>query len=384
MNLLIIEPSANGHRFHYLNWAVRAFLKNYQTVYIGTSHENVSHPLLLKLQSEFTAQIHVISIPGKKIRSKFLIRESQNWVWFNKIFNMTAKKHNVDFVFVPYLDHIFYALALFGSPFGKTSFSGIIMAPTFHHRECGVVRPGLKKDIFEKTLFSVCFRPDHLTTVFTIDPFLCQSKYSNKTLCYLPDPYSESGSIDQSTARKKLALTNADKIVLVFGLINSRKGVKTLLEAVEEFDLDVHVLLVGRHDPATLNLLETKPARTLFSKNKLTSINDYISADMETFYYSAADIIWLGYEAHYGMSGVLVKAAACDRNILACREGLIGHLTETYHLGVATSTDCPEKVAKAINQLVKNNIMFDKSKRKRFVQQHSLEQFSIALTNQLE
>ena len=79
------------------------------------------------------------------------------------------------------------------------------------------------------------------------------------------------------------------------------------------------------------------------------------------------------------MSGVLVKAAACNKNILACQEGLIGHLTENYQLSVITNTISPEQIVNALDHLLKNSTSFDEFKRKEFAQQHELDKFTYNL-----
>lgn len=375
MNILIIEPTAYGHHFYYLVWTAQVFLKAGHKVLIGTSEEYSSHTLLLELQTEFLEQVRIITIPSKNILQKFIIRETQNWLWYKSIYEQVISDHQIDYIFIPYLDSFLYALSYLSSPFGKTPFSGIIMTQSFHHKECGILRPTNKKDMFERVLFRTCFKNPYLKSALTIDPYLCQSSYYNNKLTYIPDPSPELSLIEQDNARKKLSLPANKKIILIFGYISSRKGISYLLEAVKYYDLDVQVVMAGYHDQATLELMHSQTAKHLLQYDKLRSINAFISSELETAYYCAADIIWLGYKNHFCMSNVLVKAAACDKDILACREGLIGSLTELYNLGISINIEEPQELADALNKLLKEDISFDKSLRKTFAQEHEIRHF---------
>ena len=108
-------------------------------------------------------------------------------------------------------------------------------------------------------------------------------------------------------------------------------------------------------------------------------MNTYISSELETAYYCAADIIWLGYKDHFGMSGVLIKAAVCNREVLACKEGLIGKLTNEHQLGLTTNTDNPEDVAEALGELLQKNVTFDNTQRENFAKAHNIEHFQQSL-----
>ncbi len=381
MNIFIVEPSANGHRFHYLFWTAQAFLKAGHQVVIGTSDEYSSHSLLTKLQSSFPDQIHIISIPSRKIIQKFLIRETQSWLWFKSAYRKATQNHKIDFVFAPYMDYFLYATPCLGSPFSNTPFAGIIMTQTFHHNECNIVRPDNKKDGIEKFLFKRCLMNSHLRSALTIDPYLLQSSYSNDKIIYLPDPNSDLHPVKKSEARTALSLPENQKIILVFGSITPRKGINALFSAVLNSNIDSHILLVGRHDTATLQLLSEESAKQLIKQQKLSSINEFIPDELETTYYCAADIIWLGYQNHFAMSGVLIKSAACNRVVLGCKEGLIGKLTEEFDLGLTANINDPEDVARTLTRLIDENHQLDEEKRKAFAEEHNIEHFQKQLRN---
>ena len=70
--------------------------------------------------------------------------------------------------------------------------------------------------------------------------------------------------------------------------------------------------------------------------------------------FSAADVVWLGYQGHYHMSGVLVQAGVMGLPVIACEEGLIGWLTRRFGSGPVVATSSPAAIATAIAELSRN------------------------------
>ena len=52
-------------------------------------------------------------------------------------------------------------------------------------------------------------------------------------------------------------------------------------------------------------------------------MNRYLNMDEENMVFSAADVVWLGYQGHYHMSGVLVQAGVMGLPVVASDEGLM-------------------------------------------------------------
>ncbi|MEJ2452272.1 MAG: hypothetical protein P8047_16705, partial [Gammaproteobacteria bacterium] len=170
----------------------------------------------------------------------------------------------------------------------------------------------------------------------------------------------------QGMARQKLGLNEARKVILLYGSVTVRKGVVELLQALAtpDFPENVDILLAGKVvEPAIRKLLDTPPKLALRDAGRLTVIDRFIEPLEEPTFFAAADIIWLGYKGHYSASGLLVQAAAANRPVLACREGIIGWQTQRHNLGLAINPGNTDEVSAAVKTLL-DNIQDDEGKDK--------------------
>ena len=132
-----------------------------------------------------------------------------------------------------------------------------------------------------------------------------------------------------------------------------RKGVEILAASMEDgkFPPKGYLLFAGEQDDDVESFLKSPLGTRLKASNRYQQINRHLNKDEENMVFSAADAVWLGYQGHYHMSGVLVQAGAMALPVLACEEGLIGWLTKRFSSGLVISTSSPSAVAKAIGEL---------------------------------
>jgi glycosyltransferase involved in cell wall biosynthesis len=132
-----------------------------------------------------------------------------------------------------------------------------------------------------------------------------------------------------------------------------RKGIESLLQASEhpDFPFCCHMLLAGKEAPDALAILQSPRAMRLRQAGRLHELTHYLSEEEENTVFSSADVVWLGYLAHYQMSGVLVQAGMMGLPNIACEEGLIGWLTTRHQSGVVVPISDPSIVAKGIKDL---------------------------------
>jgi glycosyltransferase involved in cell wall biosynthesis len=225
------------------------------------------------------------------------------------------------------------------------------MRPSFHHTKVGVKAPVPKWRSIRERLFCKLLKLPELRAVYTIDELL--APYIEKIdpsliqrLQYLPDPAELPNNYNQATARARLNLSTEEFVILVYGAIDERKGIHFLLNAVrgQIFAKPLRLLVAGKHTPAMTDFLGREPL--------VTSIDQYVDAEVEEAVFRAADVVWLGYQGHYAMSGVLILSSAAGKSTIATQEGLIGWMTEKYVVG--TAIDCNNH--NQINQSIKRHI----------------------------
>jgi glycosyltransferase involved in cell wall biosynthesis len=339
---LVIEPDFSGHRWRYVQWAVEALIESGYACVVSTDAGNRAHPLLASYEAGSLAvdvAYHDMGERQASLPHRALSRLKEDFGFyadFAWMFRETNRSQPVDLVVVPYGDYILNAIGLLGSPFEASPWMCIVMRQTFHHREMGVnVPPRPFVDFVKRRLFFLGLRRGNLSAVMTIDPTLAawyadlRSVGSRPAVLYLADPFPEMGRVGSREAKARLGLRD-ERTILVYGAITDRKGVKELLRACMARKEHPLIVIAGQQsDDVRAFLAELDgPAR-----HGIAVFDHFISPEMEADLFCACDAVWVGYKAHYGMSGVLVQAYRCGKTVLASAFGLIGWFTKHDRLG---------------------------------------------------
>lgn len=340
-------------------------------VTLATSRACLEHPLYLAMQRECEEQVSIELMPEKlgfdagdgllrQFGPAYLIqRELKQYRRLSSYFTALGADRQPDFVFVPYLDSCIHAIGALGSPFGQTPWGGIVMRTAFHFESVGVGRVSSRLDPLKKRLFYRALRDRHLRKMFTIDEtlpaFLAKEvpALSNR-IEFTPDPVELRGDGERLWARKLFGVSQGATVLLVYGGLTSRKGIGALLTAMcsPEFPESVELLLAGRQDEKVRELLASPDAVELQRAGRIRQVDRILDDEEEHMAFLASDIVWMGYEKHYMMSGVLLQAGAMSLPVIACDEGLIGYLTRRCELGVPVSVNDTSAVAGAMRRLV--------------------------------
>lgn len=346
---------------------VHALISKGHRVQVGTFKESLHHPTVQAMLSTQDKDISIITSDHHKydMSDRNLFQMIHKMIKFRRIFRVLYKQAlqngQVDFVMVPYLDYCTYAFAIFGSPFARTPWAGLVMRAGFHHSAWGVKAPPGATNSVKEGLFFRLLRNSFLRALFTIDMTLKEytenlSPPQGSRLVYIPDITETKRSMTRVEARHALGIPKHGFIILVYGSVSLRKGIEMLIRAMENenFPSEGHLLLAGKQDEEVENFLQSPLATTLKVSGRIHQMNRYLNTDEENMVFSAADVVWLGYQGHYHMSGVLVQAGVMGLPVLACEEGLIGWLTERFTSGIVVSTSSPSAIAKAIGELSRN------------------------------
>ena len=123
--------------------------------------------------------------------------------------------------------------------------------------------------------------------------------------------------------RAYYGIPEGKKVILLFGAIDPRKGLKRLLDVLVAPDADPELLalIVGRQSDAAKRLINDANVPV----GRLITWERYVGAAEEWLAFQAADWIWLAYEGFYGPSGVLAQARQIGKPVIYRDEGLIGY-----------------------------------------------------------
>ena len=361
--LLLIEPHASGHRAVYAARLARAAVSRGDTVALATLESSAGHPLFQALVDRYPQQFTLIgldvaqpgranSIPGR-IRAEIAYHRL-----FAKMYRECLQHFRPEAVLVCYLDYCANAAALLGSPFADVPWAGITMRQSFHHANMGVVTPASAAHGIKKRLFLRLLGQRTLLALFTIDPTLPEwlarvvpEKASR--LIFVPDPAELNGELTHTEARSRFRIDPDGVVVLVYGSIDTRKGIDVLFRALTQIDSkhDIHVLLAGVQTDRAVRCLNSEAGRSLIRAGRLHQCNEFLSGTDEYAAFKAADIVWLGYLEHYGMSGVMVQAGRMALPVIACNKGLIGWITAKSDCGIVVDTGGVAELSRSLQQL---------------------------------
>jgi glycosyltransferase involved in cell wall biosynthesis len=389
MMLAIFEPHSGGHRADYVRWTAEGLRAANHAVLLGGSSEMLMHPALQELLRSDNVHSVSLEIPGASTRKRFhglrlLWRQLQYRSYFSKLFSLACRQHKLDGVVVPYLDYCLYAFAALGAPFGRISWCGITM-----RMDSDALERRASPQAFAMRL--LCRAPT-LKSVFTIDP-----RYSGQQsaafagaygkLLQIGDPVEELATGNRRRIRLELRIPDEAVVVLVFGTLDSRKGIEHLLLGMLHSDpaAPITALLVGRQTSTIHALLSQPRWQALRDRGGIISLDRYVPNSDIADLFAGADAAWLGYVGHQHTSGVFILAAAAGLPIIATRVGAIGFLADRVSLSTKVSQDNPREVADALNQVANlPRIRRDPDECRQVAAAHSPAQFGLRIAAQFE
>jgi len=364
--VVVIEPHLSGHHGVYLEWIISALAESGVNVFLATSEESASHPVVLALQGKLKGFLTVMPVRwsvvnGIKVKGLFsaFIKSVAVWTLYRSIYRRIRKTTKPDIVFLPYLDELAISVAFRGAPFGATKWSAIAMQPQFHYPEIGIVKEGSRGLLFQGWIYRRILAEKNLTKLVIIDETL--TPYLSKhfpelvdRVLYMPDPIEIPKVMNKKKAKTMLGLTVGRPVILVYGSITKRKGVDTLLAAmsIEEFPKEVDVLIAGAQDQYVKSLLGMPLGRALIESGRVYQINHRLSKEEEALVFSAASYVWAGYKKYLRMSGIIVLAGRMKLPIIACDSGLVGWLTKKYASGILVDVMSEKSVSEGVKRLV--------------------------------
>ncbi len=388
--VLLVEPLFRGHHGVYVRWIVRGGIQRGYRFVLATGRDNADHPMLQSLVKEFGSMLDISFFPENKgtISAMLPSLMARDYAYFSlvkKTYREVSQVESPALVFLPYLDYCLYSMSLFGSPFGKTPWGGIAMRPGFHLKEMGIPAPIFHGDWIKKCLFLRLLRNPTLVRLFVLDEGLatCIRKADPKWAAqcrHVAEPAEMRGSLSKIAALKELGIPDDAMVILVYGDITLRKGLEALFMTMQEpsFPSHAHVILAGLQDAEAKGFISSAAVQVLSQAGRLHLMDYYISPDCEYRIFAASDLLWLGYQQHNVMSGVLVQAGQMGLPVIGCEEGMIGWTIRNKQLGITIPMHDPRKVAIAIGELIQNQKQMNEcgENGRRAFSSHTPDQFA--------
>ena len=335
MRVGIYEDNPLGHRLYHVRLIAEALLDAGHTPVLMTSREAAQSveasvhlgPLSQRLEIDGGCAPLPPSLRGRAIAGMRQV-------------NALAKSGSIDWLLVPYADHIAQAASLSRTMATGVPVEGLLMRsryayPSERRRDAALAWAS------RRAVESTPWR-----RLMVLDPLgyeaLSERTRQSGTTALMPDPADDIMALSKSEARQILGL-GGDQIGVLFvlpGSIDMRKGPVELAQAFTHSDLDdgARLLIAGSFSEEALRRLEPiagADRRVLLTNRLLDEVT--FSAT-----FRAADVVCAPYLRHVGSSGIVGRAAYVGAPLLASDYGWVGEATTRYELGITADTrDAP-------------------------------------------
>ncbi len=396
MRILVLNLSAIGHHPRYTRWILDCEACRKTEIVLAGRSELSQHSALRDFTGSY--QFHRVALSDKKEAilsdTSSLValtrRQFVFWKIWRQTFDEVNNRQKVDLVVMLCADDCLDAVALRGSPFRDTPWTGIALKPTFHFRLMGVSAPGQRHPAVREWLFRRALHDRFLAGLWTIDPTLAAYAASKpetseyRKLLFLPDPAPNLELESTSSARDALGIPENAKVVLAYGSLSERKGIFRLIEcaANPSCPSNIHLLLAGEQSQEVADFLAGEAASVLKKQNRLKIIPGYVLDSEAARLLAAADCMWIGYRGFYMMSAVFVLAARHGLLCIVSDYGIAGYLARRYECALVVSPDHDESIVAALRELSQDSGCLASMSRRAMVafSRHTVDAFQSAIT----
>jgi glycosyltransferase involved in cell wall biosynthesis len=391
--VLILELNPGGHHPHIVRLLLDSDLAKFADMVVACPRETLLHPAIAACSVPFQHCPIDIGASGHVTRSSAELMRMQWEIGslYRKAFVEVSKSAPVDFVIVPYVDNCVLKLAAFRETFDGTPWLALTMRTMLHYRYVGVMAPEQSFATVRRWLLYRILRQKSAVALLTIDPTLAEFATKQRhprfrKIQYVPDPvvHYHSALPSKAEAKQRLGIPGDARVVLVYGVIDERKGTTFLVKgaAASDCSKQIHVVLAGKNWMPE-KFKKSEAFRLLLGQNRIHNFDRFIDDEHEQLLLASADCMWVGYIDFYGSSGVMALAGRHAVPVLASEYGLVGHFTKKHNLGVTIDPQNQASVVAALNRLVAEPEFFVRAGRNGIpvFEDHNPAEFQRAVTD---
>ncbi len=344
-HILIFEPRLGGHHLTWLRYVTEDFLSAGFQLSLAVDNLPGSQKIITKYLADLLPDVQRIPVynhKGKLRRNTKL-----------KTLALCLRESGAHEAFMGNLDHI-ASNCLRAAAFGvlppqilKGRLSGVYFRPRFLANQFWPFGNFLKHLGFQRLAAESWFKK-----IFIMDEYLinrARKEYKGIDFSWLPDPWDGDFSGNRDVARNLLQIPKDRVVLLNYGLVDRRKGLHLVIQAMLSVTAhpDIFLLCAGQvvDYPELITGL-----KKLEMQGKAKVMNRYVSDKEEILCFNACDMVLLPYIKHFGSSGVLSRATAAGKPVLASNEGLLGTRVQNHNLGLLFQSGSVESLEKVIRE----------------------------------
>lgn len=391
MKIIIFDLQTEGHHVQFVNLLCRYFIDLGDEVTFITWKHCKYIQRLERINPELRIEF-VLSSNSNRLRKTLFFRQYDYFRGYSYCLKW-GKEQAADVAQFMYVDRSEIALlfSILLSPRSRTSLFGFLIAPYFLSKNY----KNTKMPLFFKFYFwlnRIALRS--LLQSRKVKQLFVLSHHTKEIMNNLwkslpkaiieavPDPVEDfPNDCSKRDARKKLGLPTEGFIFLHFGTLTKEKGSDIFLESIPLVKENAFWLIAGK--PVSLSRNDISDFKKKLDKpNRLITHLGFIPDELFKYYFKSCDIVVLPYRFNYiGTSGILQTATGASKPVIASRVGQIGEIVEKEKLGFVVSPNCPQKLAKKMEDIISKKLSpteFEPSIRK-YAQRHNWKQMAFKI-----
>jgi glycosyltransferase involved in cell wall biosynthesis len=353
----------------YTRSLVKAAINHFEISIMTTNeayHDETFKIIIKESSKDFN--VHIIDnffLKSEDSSINLLSNQYQYYSSIKKCYNKVYQIDKPDFIYMVNLDHFDKILSLLGTPFKDTSYSGMLMNPKFHRMPMKIGQESRFDKLYFYLFKNLC-KQKYLKNIMIVDQvfdeYLAKLKinlFSKRVL--INEPVDLKGFDTRNFAREKLGINESDFVILVYGSLSLRKGLRELLNSFYELNIvNIKIIIAGKINNDIVDLFQDT---RFFKKIELKSIlffPGFQDDESQYRFFKASDTVWLGYiHGFSGSSGVIYQAATMGLPVLASNYGLIGWLVSKYKIGLKFDTFNYAQIREAITLISTNKKLYN-------------------------
>ncbi|MGL4513273.1 MAG: hypothetical protein ACRCT8_09310 [Lacipirellulaceae bacterium] len=371
MKALIVDPTHTGHHLQYVGVLARGLLD------LGAEVT-----LLLGRDAEASAELqtHLADVAPRVelVAALSAVRDGslKNWRASAREIGSHLVGRDWDRVFLPYADGLAQAIetppALSG-PLRRAPCEGLLMRGNWGYPQRtwrGRIRAKLGKHLVLRGPWRVL----HVLDPLPYFPLSNTAAARSGRVRLIPEAVEPLEQVPARDARRALGLPAEGRWMAVTGMQDSRKGSDKLVRAFLASGApdDARLLLAGKLSREFSDELHREGADALRS-GRIAVIDRYLSEEEHALALNAGEMVVSPHPDAVGSSGLLVRAAALRKPVLASDFGWVGWATRTFGLGRTVNVSDRAAYAEAIRAFFTDTPTFGNELTEPFQHYHRLD-----------
>lgn len=388
--LLLFDPYSGGHHGDHLLWLAEAWRARALPGRLVLSLASATldeHPALRSLAGPTPAgRVDLDVLLGAEAvqEAPSLVASARHHV---RLVQGVLARLAPERFFAMYLDHAQVALALRRRA-GPTRCSGLLFRPDLHLASAPGLRARLRR-ARKRALLRALMSSPGFETLFTLDPTAVPALQALAPGCPIvavPDPaHADAPSLSAGAVRARYGVDAGRRLFVLPGALDDRKGIFLVLDALATLPAETQqrlaIVFAGHAPPAAADRF----AQALASTGRGTAAHlvwdrRFLPGPELQALVAAADVVLAPYQHHVGSSGIVMRAAAAGRPLVAQAEGLMGWQVRTHHLGQTVASGDRNALAHALAEGVRDpEAGLDARAAAGFASGHTVEAYTSAI-----